>query len=104
MNMVRKNLEELIKYRDSILPEAKFWNRQRLFLAWAFCAAIILTSGIELAKMISEEYAPWGLIILFVFGLVIIWKITKILNEATYYPNKVCDILNSEIKRLEKKK
>ncbi len=75
------NLDRLREARSKLLIESKFWNRNRLFLAWAFCAAIILTTGIEITKIISKDYYLFGMIVLFVFGLVIIWVLGRIIDR-----------------------
>jgi len=98
-----KTLDELKKARDDLLPEVKFWNRNRLFLAWAFCAAIILTSGIEIVKIVSEDYFLIGMISLFVFGLIIIIMLTRILDKNSNDRNKTYDEINKIIRRLENK-
>jgi len=100
---MKERLTTLKEARDRLLSEAKFWNRNRLFLVWAFCAAIILTSGIEIIKIISKNYYLYGVITLFVFGLVIISILTKILDTIANDVNRTYEDLNKIIKKMENK-
>ena len=101
---MRGDIKKLKEARDKILPEAQFWNRNRLFLAWAFCAAIILTTGIEIVKIFTKNYYLIGMIALFLFGIFLVWKISKIIDDKSDDVNRTYEILNEEIKRLENNK
>lgn len=84
--------------REDLLPEVLFWNRNRLFLTWAFCAAVVLTTAIELIKIISPKGYPGGIGFMFLFGLILVIIIGRKLDQRANDVNKTYNLLDKLIK------
>jgi fructose-specific phosphotransferase system IIC component len=106
-----KSKEELIQIRKEILPLSKSWNQNRLFLVWGFLAAMMVAFGLELFRTFAKDlsfklngilsnYYFIGLLVFFIFSLVLIFKVSKIIDENANNLNNVVkdltNVINSE--------
>ena len=98
------DINKLKEVRDNLLLESQFWNRNRLFLVWAFCAAILLTTGVEIMKYFGEGYYILGVVFLFILSLIIIWRLTKTITNKSDDINKTYKMIDDIIKDSENKK
>jgi hypothetical protein len=102
---MKEKLTELKKARDSLMESRKFWNTNRLFLAWAFTASVLMTSGIELAKLLNKETNyPFIFGALFIFSLAMVISLNKIIDGRAEDIEKTYKVLDEEITKLESKK
>ena len=94
--------EQLLRLKKDIEPEAKFWNQNSLFLVFGFSSAILLTTGIELFKIIGKDYSfnlnkllltfmsnkPdyyfFGMFVFFIFGLIITLFSARIIDKNSH--------------------
>lgn len=103
----------LLDIKKEIEPKAKFWNQNSLFLSFGFCAAIFLTSALELFKIIAKDYQfdlskvtksifgiDWyltGTFLFFIFGFILSVLIARVIDENTKHFNKLLNYINKEL-------
>lgn len=112
-------LENAKKY---LIPKAKFWNQNSLFLFFGFSSAIMLTSGIELFKIFSKDYSfKWkeiffklihypndfyliGILCFFIFGLILAILSARKIDNVTKDTNTILKVIDEKIKKLKSQK
>jgi hypothetical protein len=114
--------EELLKMKREIEPKAKFWNQNSLFLFFGFSSAIFIITAIELFKIIGKDYSfnlnkiiPAlinfgnqdyyfiGMIVLFMFGLIVTTASAKAIGNNQDHYNNILNWINRKLNELKNK-
>ena len=115
---IEKRIEKLQSDYNSLLPNAKSWNRDRLLLMWGFASAIVASVGLSIYEYcypkynlnnlklefiwttFIKDYYLWGLLIIFTFVLIATWRVGKIIDTNANDINKTLEVLKKEINKL----
>ena len=110
-----EKIKNLIKAKEILLPRAKFWNQNNLFLSFGVGSVVMFTSGFELFKIIAKDYSFkfvnlirfyndyyfLGMLIFFVFGLIVVISTVNKIDGITKDTNLTLKTLDEEIQKLK---
>jgi len=110
-----QRLEKLEEARKELIPKAKFWNQNSIFLGFAFGSAIMLMTGIEIFRIWVKDYSfkiqnfitmvldPYfqGIMVFFIFGLFIAIVLGRKIDNNRKDIQRVLEITEREIKILK---
>ena len=110
-----QRLEKLEEARKELIPKAKFWNQNSIFLGFAFGSAIMLMTGIEIFRIWAKDYSFkiqnfitmvldhyfQGIMVFFIFGLFIAVALGRIVDNNRKDIQRVLEIIEREIKILK---